>query len=659
MCFAFGNLDTTQTRQPCFLAISGNISEHTLYLRICSHSSHWLRCPVLLRSAVVAAMATLQDIPARLAVVLNTDPEISSRTLFLLGGVLFLASLYLSRLRRQPLSTSLAGRKVPQLDETVPYVSNTWQFLTNHAKFLNRVSKALTTQQTPIIKFTLGPFQPVYVISGPSNVQRLFGSPEILDGDWVHFALMEKQWDMSPAEMFKFRQDTTGRHPHPLPGSSSSLNNGYRYWRNHNLLYTRFLTEPYCWVPLVFKFCDSFTKNLDSRFPLINGSSASSSPDSTKTQWEKVSLFELLKQEMASAAIYTLFGSKIFDLNPGFMEAYWDYDKVAGKLIVGFPPLLQPKNAAKKERLHSMVQKHIVCAWESYPFPEKTKSNEDEQEEVEQWDPHFGSRLSRESAIWLRSQGFSDRVAAGHTLATLFGLNGNTVPVTIWALIELLQDPSLLADIREEIRQSGCISLPSSSSDTFKVVDVHKVVSLPLLQSVYVEIMRMHVSFAVTRQVRGQNIPVETILGTDSGYRGEIEAGALLQTLSRVAHFDEEVWGVEGHPATEFYGYRHVKNVKDEVTGAEKMVFAMKGRPNSFFAYGGGYWICPGRHFGKMEIMLTLALMVMKFEMKFVEWMTLDGKPSDRAPEDDELRYAGSIAMFPDRDVKVRLRRVR
>ena len=66
--------------------------------------------------------------------------------------------------------------------------------------------------------------------------------------------------------------------------------------------------------------------------------------------------------------------------------------------------------------------------------------------------------------------------------------------------------------------------------------------------------------------------------------------------------------------------------------------------------------MCPGRHFAKQEIMLAIAVLVTKFDMEFVEWTMPDGGKSDRPPLDDR-RFAGFIAMSPDRDVKVRWRK--
>lgn len=67
--------------------------------------------------------------------------------------------------------------------------------------------------------------------------------------------------------------------------------------------------------------------------------------------------------------------------------------------------------------------------------------------------------------------------------------------------------------------------------------------------------------------------------------------------------------------------------------------------------------MCPGRHFAKQEIMMSIAMLVARFEVKFVEWTMLDGTPSDR-PAQDDPRFTGTAAVPPDRDMKVELKRL-
>lgn len=67
--------------------------------------------------------------------------------------------------------------------------------------------------------------------------------------------------------------------------------------------------------------------------------------------------------------------------------------------------------------------------------------------------------------------------------------------------------------------------------------------------------------------------------------------------------------------------------------------------------------MCPGRHFAKQEIMLAITMLVNKFDIEFMEWTNPDGTTSERGAQDDK-RYAGFIAMAPDRDMKIRWKRL-
>jgi hypothetical protein len=67
--------------------------------------------------------------------------------------------------------------------------------------------------------------------------------------------------------------------------------------------------------------------------------------------------------------------------------------------------------------------------------------------------------------------------------------------------------------------------------------------------------------------------------------------------------------------------------------------------------------MCPGRHFAKQEIMLTIAMIITQFDIEFVEWTNIDGSKSYRGPLDDE-KYSGAAAVPPDRDMKIRWRRL-
>ena len=67
--------------------------------------------------------------------------------------------------------------------------------------------------------------------------------------------------------------------------------------------------------------------------------------------------------------------------------------------------------------------------------------------------------------------------------------------------------------------------------------------------------------------------------------------------------------------------------------------------------------MCPGRHFAKQEIMLTLAILAGRFDVEFVDWLNVDGSVSDRPPQND-VKYSGAAGVPPDRDMLARWKRL-
>lgn len=142
-------------------------------------------------------------------------------------------------------------------------------------------------------------------------------------------------------------------------------------------------------------------------------------------------------------------------------------------------------------------------------------------------------------------------------------------------MIELIKDSSLFHAVRLEV-MGALATDPTSGQRGF---DLQKLLALPLLQSVYYEAMRLHVSINITRELR------EPI--TVDGHR--LAKGALLQAPTSISHLDETVWAKDGHSAKSFWAERHVKTVtitNDDGTVTESKESALAGKPTQFFPFG-------------------------------------------------------------------------
>lgn len=137
--------------------------------------------------------------------------------------------------------------------------------------------------------------------------------------------------------------------------------------------------------------------------------------------------------------------------------------------------------------------------------------------------------------------------------------------------MELARDPSLFARVREEVRGAETID-PDTGSRT---LDISKLLLCPVLQAVFTETLRLHMSFNVLRQVKQ---PV-----TIDGHK--LEQGAMLQAPMQVAHYDES-WAVENHPADEFWPERHIRYKDEKGEPYRKPIYSIGGRPSSYFPFG-------------------------------------------------------------------------
>lgn len=93
-------------------------------------------------------------------------------------------------------------------------------------------------------------------------------------------------------------------------------------------------------------------------------------------------------------------------------------------------------------------------------------------------------------------------------------------------MMELIKDPRLFQAIKEEVSQAHI-----TDDGNAQHLDYHKLSSLPLLQSVYTETLRLHVGILITRT---STTPV-TIAGYD------FPTGSIFQAPTAVAHLDETI----------------------------------------------------------------------------------------------------------------------
>ncbi|KAF2996349.1 hypothetical protein E8E14_000155 [Neopestalotiopsis sp. 37M] len=447
----------------------------------------------------------------------------------------------------------------------------------------------------------------VYLVTGSSNILAIFRSSFSSD-PWI-LSVLEHSGGYAHKDLAKFAADQSGGAYAPRKSSIDVPEK--RIWHAKHRLHDDTLVSRRSVSTLSAAFQRFFGEQL-STFPA--------------GEWVDVQVMDFMKHSMSTAATCSLLGTRLLEINPGFIDAFWKFEKHVEPLAFGLPHWLNRSAVRARDEFRVMCLNWYKTADHEFDWDRVNMDGEDE------WEPVFGSRVSRGLSQWIKSFDFGPKSISGIYALFVFGLQSNTIVICTWVMMEIIKDPDLLLDVRQEVQQA---SVRDSTGDS---LSPEKLASLPLLQSLYTEALRVHVSILITRT------SVEPV--TIDGYN--LPAGSIFQAPTHVTHFDEAIWGEQHHPASEFWAYRHIKEVEtrnDAGESAKERVFSLSGRAGSFFPYGGGISICAGRNFAKQEVLLAVAMLVLKYDIEFIEWLKLDGTSSDRPPMDDDGEGGLGAAM--------------
>lgn len=100
--------------------------------------------------------------------------------------------------------------------------------------------------------------------------------------------------------------------------------------------------------------------------------------------------------------------------------------------------------------------------------------------------------------------------------------------------------------------------------------------------------------------------------------------------------------------------------VDDPETG--KMKFSTAGLTGKFFPFGGGHYMCPGRTFAKQEVLGAIAVLLLSFDIEFVEFIKTSGqgymgagRGADAFPK-LKNGFAGNVVVGLEGDMKVMMK---
>ena len=248
------------------------------------------------------------------------------------------------------------------------------------------------------------------------------------------------------------------------------------------------------------------------------------------------------------------------------------------------------------------------------------------------FDPHHtqSSAMIKSRYVTATKYGVSTWNQGRLEVGTLIGILANTIPSTFYMLVNIYSNPSLLRDIRSEL-ETHSVTSTSATSKTLHVLALRD--RSPLLSSTWNELLRLYARGASSRLVLE-----DTWL--DNKYL--LKKNMFVQMPIAVMHSDPSVWGPDAHT---FNARRFMKSDDDSNRG--KFAAAKSGA--AYRPFGGGWALCPGRHFVTTEVMMLTAWLVLRFDMESLErggeWVV---------PEQKQESLATSV-FPPAKDINVKI----
>ncbi|KAI4199454.1 MAG: hypothetical protein LQ350_004595 [Teloschistes chrysophthalmus] len=227
------------------------------------------------------------------------------------------------------------------------------------------------------------------------------------------------------------------------------------------------------------------------------------------------------------------------------------------------------------------------------------------------------------------------------------------MPATFWLFWHIVQDRKLLGRVQGEV--DSCRTAYAASTSMF---DTTALCNRPLLQSTYAETLRKYVAVYIIRKPEHEDAQVVN-------YR--IPKDKMIVVSSASAHMDKRNWNMgtsDEHPVDQFWADRFLTygSKSREPTEAKSSAststtpeshshgarFSLNGYSGAWVPFGGGIHMCPGRHWVKLQMLTSFAMINDAFDIEL-----LDSKDSLRV----DMRKFGLGALQPAEKARFRIRR--
>ncbi|KAL8925503.1 MAG: hypothetical protein Q9208_003394 [Pyrenodesmia sp. 3 TL-2023] len=434
--------------------------------------------------------------------------------------------------------------------------------------------------------------------------------------------------------------DDSGINPQPHPQSNVTEKNRY-YYQNRRAI-VGFFNGPGL-KSMGNRFVDLLIKEIATL-------------DLGQHWTEREDLYTFVQKLLIGPAVEAMCGPILLDQNPDFGDNFWQIDHDIYYFFKAYPKWLALGAYRNRSKLLNDVKRWHILAREQF---------ESSKIELDGHDPFYGSPLMRTRQQYLANvDGLDADAIASQDLGLLWAENANSIPAIFWMIYEALQRPQLLSKALEEIiaSQSWTDLHPSPT------IDIEALCSMPVLQSMYAETLRLYTSLFALRSAAHGNLDIANFT---------IPRDELIAVDSRVCAMDSETWNTGSekgdgayHPLDQFWAERFLVHHGDrhsgplrfrasgkKTSGLESSYdpgngphFTMDGLAGAWIPFGGGNRQCPGRNFAKQEMIIGFTLVLSMLDVELAS-------PDSCGIRKPNLKYYGLGTLPPKGKVPFRVRK--
>ncbi|MCJ1468018.1 hypothetical protein MMC07_006644 [Pseudocyphellaria aurata] len=529
------------------------------------------------------------------------------------------------------------GKRPPILPYWIPFVGSLIPYVRDTSRLAAKLVSAFG-QSVPA-GLQLGTIK-LYVVGSPDHTNALFKTTPAITSN-IGVVMSMKYMFGTPAEVFPlYARDDSGPFATPLAGSHVLPENRIRFlhWSSAH------------------QHLASAGNSMGERYMNILSRNVSAAT-SIGIEWvEMPDLFEWIQKLAFLAATESLCGSSILSLHPTLTEDFWAFVGCLPTLVKWVPRWSSPVAHKKRDKMLMMVKEWHAFADAHSDF---AKPAADDPE----WDPYFGSKYVKARQRSFHGIGMMNADGrASEDLALLFAAHANSITAVFWTVFEVFSRPSLLSRVRD-IAQSAHDTRAQQSES----IQLDK---NPLLQSVFAETTRLRVPSVMPKVATGGDYQ----LGEWS-----IPEGSILAINAGAGAMNKDVWNAgtaeEPHPLEGFWDERFLIYPNKPNSGplrkqkgafgadnqalathsstqekpSHEPTFSLSGLGGAYIPFGGGPSICPGRHFARKEVVTTLSILALRFDVEL-------HVPKGRTPKMDQAFFAMGT-LPPAEKVPFRIRR--